>query len=327
MQPLLPVLTAFALLIPALPSSAQPSCLPTPPLPGHPLSIAVEAEGAGPVRIELSRGRDKITVGARNHPPDALVQPAAGAGILVDPSASAQDPGRSWIVGPPRQPVLVPLLPRGRGPGDLYVNRLSFPNGLSAFFSTASGGIGLRIGYDRRLSPVLRFTGGVEFLTYGYHQAHARLGANLPVDIIRVSLVSFPVGLQRQFAAGKRLIPRIGLGVGPILRFDHHPPPPGFYPSTSLRVDTEFGSLTLGSPYPYRATGIGIGIGLNEGFPQLSLTLGGFVDAGLDIRLGENKDFALSLSGRYALARFTDILGHPGDFGGPSLAVGFGKYF
>ena len=47
----------------------------------------------------------------------------------------------------------------------------------------------------------------------------------------------------------------------------------------------------------------------------------------LDIRLGENKDFALSLSGRYTLARFTDTLGHPGDLGGPSLAVGFGKYF
>ena len=60
---------------------------------------------------------------------------------------------------------------------------------------------------------------------------------------------------------------------------------------------------------------------------SMSLTLGGHVSSGLNIRLGEQKDFALTLEGRYTLAHFTNALGSPGDFSGLSLAVGFGKYF
>ena len=69
-----------------------------------------------------------------------------------------------------------------------------------------------------------------------------------------------------------------------------------------------------------------IGLPIDD-FPAVSLTLGGFAAAGFDIRLGEKKELALTVDGRYTLARFVDALGSPGNLGGPGLAIGIGKYF
>ena len=84
------------------------------------------------------------------------------------------------------------------------------------------------------------------------------------------------------------------------------------------------GRATTG--YPYNSLEVGLPLYLDD-FPSMSLTLGGHASSGLNIRLGEQKDFALTLEGRYTLAHFTNALGSPGDFSGLSLAVGFGKYF
>lgn len=209
--------------------------------------------------------------------------------------------------------------------GDVLLpQRSPMLNGLSGFFSSATGGVGFRIGYDRRLSPVVRFIAGTELLTYGYEQSIARLGSAMPANVSRITLVSLPVGLQRQFAAEGRLVPHIGFGAGPILRFDHQLGPSGFYPG-GVGFNAGVGSLGQGLGY---SDGMDLSIGLPiDDFPQLSLTVGGFVASGMDIRLGENKDLALTVDGRYSLTYFTDMLGSPGDFSGFSLAIGFGKYF
>jgi hypothetical protein len=72
---------------------------------------------------------------------------------------------------------------------------------------------------------------------------------------------------------------------------------------------------------------LGLAVNPLDDFPTLSLTFGGFVEAGSDIQFGADRDLALTVSGRYGYARFSDALGSPGDFSGVSLAVGFGKYF
>ncbi len=209
--------------------------------------------------------------------------------------------------------------------GDVILpQRSPMLNGLSGFFSSATGGVGFRIGYDRRLSPVVRLIAGTELLTYGYEQSIARLGNAMPENVSRITLVSLPVGLQRQFAAEGRLVPHIGFGAGPILRFDHQLGPSGFYPG-GIGFGAGVGSLGQGRGY---SNGMDLSIGLPiDDFPRLSLTVGGFVASGVDIRLGENKDLALTVDGRYSLTHFTGMLGSPGDFSGFSLAIGFGKYF
>ena len=207
-------------------------------------------------------------------------------------------------------------------PRGAYLGSPSFPNGLSLFFSSASGGMGMRIGYDRRLSPNRKFTAGIEFLTYGYRQSLSKLGSDLPPDVTRISLISFPVGLRQEFAAENRVVPHLGFGVGPIVRFDHYPSPYLYGYPGSLRFGAGAGASSGGF-----SVGATIPLDGNLGLGRQSLTLGGFIGAGTDIRFGEHKDFALSLQGRYALAYFTDALGRPGDFSGLSFAVGFGKYF
>jgi hypothetical protein len=193
-----------------------------------------------------------------------------------------------------------------------------FKNGLSANFSSLTGGVGFRIGYDRRLSPTTRLIAGTEFTTFGPQQSFKKLGADLPANVTRVTLVATPVGLQRQFNTRKRVVPHLGFGVGPYVRFDHQAGPTSTYPG-----GIGLSAGTLGGQSGYAA---GVGLPIDE-FPQLSLTLGGFAAAGFDIRLGEKKELALTIDGRYTMARFVDALGSPGDLGGPGLAIGIGKYF
>ena len=196
-------------------------------------------------------------------------------------------------------------------------------NGLSGFFSSATGGIGFRIGYDRRLSPAVRLMAGTELLTYGYAQSMSKLGDAMPSGVDRITLISFPVGFQRQFATEATIIPHVGFGVGPILRFDHQIGPITSYPGVGFNAG--IGNAFQGRG---RAGGMDLTVALPiDDFPQLSLTVGGFAAAGFDILLGENRDYAVTVDGRYNLAHFTDTLGSPGSFSGPSLAIGFGKYF
>jgi hypothetical protein len=162
---------------------------------------------------------------------------------------------------------------------------LSDLNRFRAYFSSASGGFGLRIGYDRKINSDLRVTAGTEMLTYGYRKAADILGAQLPKNVTRITLVSLPFGLQQQFGSSNRMIPHIGAAVGPVIRFDHHPGlAPGFYPSyADLRT---------------RGTSSSLGISVNpfDDYPTMSLTFGGFVEAGTDIRLGEDRDLSLTLA-------------------------------
>lgn len=62
-------------------------------------------------------------------------------------------------------------------------------------------------------------------------------------------------------------------------------------------------------------------------FPARSLTAVGFVESSVDIRVGGDRDLAITLAGRYSVTRFTDAIGNPSYFSSLSLAVGFGKYF
>ena len=200
---------------------------------------------------------------------------------------------------------------------------LSSLNGLSGYFSSATGGFGFRFGYGRRVTPVTRLTAGMEFLTYGFQQTLKRLGSDLPAGVTRVTLVSIPVGLQRQFRQDGRVVPFVGLGAGPYFRFDHQAVSTGYYPGG---ISFSGGSSYLRNGDQSSALGLRIGLPF-EGAPTISATLGGYVGSGLDIRVGADQDFAITLDGRYTLARFTEALGSPGDLSGFSLGIGFGRYF
>lgn len=270
-----------------------------------------------------------ITIGTTTVGPDGnirvgtltsqLVAPLDSAAIMPDgPTDLYIDPR---LLNGPGQPVfgnedrLFPFGP-GYGPGS---DAVTFLNNMGLFFSTASGGFGFRINYDRKLSPQLRFIASPEFLTYGLLKAASILGDQMPEGTTRVTLISIPIGLQRQFASKSRLNPHIGFGVGPMMRLDHRSPRPGYYPYNSLGIDNTFGNGR-------NSLGLSVPLYLDD-FPRTSLTLGGHVASGLNIRLGAKKDLALTLEGRYTLARFVDELGSPGNFSGLSLAIGFGKAF
>ncbi len=302
MQHLVPVLALMAFFVSAGSSAAEET-----PVLLHPSGVP---QVLLPGIVEDGR----IVVGG----PQVAPAPGVSGGVR---------PATDLIMGPALNQRPSPMQPAYPRPVGELVNRPPDLNRLNAFFSSASGGFGFRMAFDRRISPTLRFTSGPEFLTYGLQQSLARLGSAMPEGVTRITLMSIPVGFQRQFAAQDRVIPHIGFGVGPIVRFDHRAGAPGFYPGYSgygygpggVSVNTGFGSGAGGGS-------VGIGLPL-EDFPQLSLTMGGFVGTGMNIRLGKKKDLALSVEGRYTLARFTESLGSPGDFSGLSVAIGFGKYF
>ena len=191
-------------------------------------------------------------------------------------------------------------------------------NRLSAYFSTASGGFGFRMIFDRQISPNLRTLIAPEFLTYSFVRSSQILGDQMPTNTTRITLFQLPLGLQHQISPKSRVVPHIGFGVGPILRFDHRSPRPGYYPNNgSFRAGFQNGQDALGFTFPI----------LTEDYPDLSLTLGGHAAAGVSFKLGSKKDLGLSVEGRYTLAKFTDAFGSPGDFSGFSLGIGFGKHF
>ena len=314
----------FLTMLFALPCAGQSP--PVIPLPGQEIQPVQEAKpdvtvqvGTQTVWIDTkARIRIKTPTGEvyldPNAQPQAVAKPMPGqqATDLLLPNLPGNGPGRSF--DQPLNPY-TPYPYLGYSPG-----LPEYPNRLSAYFSSASGGFGFRIGFDRRLSPKVRFTAGPEMLTYGLTRAFDILGDSMPQNITRITLLSLPLGLQRQFVPEKRVIPHVGFAAGPILRFDHRSGLPGLSP---FGYGSRIGATT---GYPHNSLEIGLPLSLDD-FPSMSLTLGGHVSSGLSIRLGEQKDFALTLEGRYTLAHFTDALGSPGDFSGLSLAVGFGKYF
>ena len=319
MQRIFSILASVALLISTCPAAAEEALRPSNVTAAdHPALQPVRVEGGSIViHVPVDGGSGEAVVDIVVPNPPVPAGPASygpESDILIDPAlvrmkgALKQIP---TIVGP-NYPVR----------GNVTPNRPPDLNGLNAFFSSATGGFGFRIGYDRRLSPVLRLTAGPEFLTYGFEKSVAKLGGAMPLDVTRISLMSIPVGLQRQFNTQARLVPHVGFGAGPIVRFDHRSGPPGFY-------DYGYGPGGIGISTAadlYGGAGIGVGLPI-EDFPRLSLTLGGFASTGANIRFGKKKDIAISVEGRYTLAHFIDVLGNPGDFSGFSVAVGFGKYF
>ena len=142
----------------------------------------------------------------------------------------------------------------------------------------------------------------------------------MPDGITRVTLVALPFGLQRQFRSDSRLVPHLGFGAGPLVRFDHR----GLGGGNPYM--TSGANIGMSAGYPQNSLSVGIPLYL-EDFPTLSLTAGGFVSSGANLRFGESRDLALTVEARYTLEHFTDALGNPGDFSGPSLSIGFGKYF
>lgn len=307
----------FATALIALPCAGQ--TIPVIPIPSQEIQPVQGAESGVTVQVGT------LTIGVDTKARIRIKTPT-GEGYL-DPNAQPQAPpmpgqqATDLLLNYPERSLNQTLGPYTPYPYLGYSPGLpEYPNRLSAYFSSASGGFGFRIGFDRRLSPKVRFTAGPEMLTYGLTRAFDILGDTMPQNITRITLLSLPVGLQRQFVPEKRVIPHVGFAAGPILRFDHRGGVPGLSPfgyGSRVRVTTG---------YPYNSLEVGLPLYLDD-FPSMSLTVGGHVSSGLNIRLGEQKDFALTLEGRYTLAHFTDALGSPGDFSGLSLAVGFGKYF
>ncbi len=217
-------------------------------------------------------------------------------------------PGQSILDNPARlSPVYAPL----PDPVELL-------NHIGIFFSTASGGFGSRINYDHKVSPNTRFTASPEFLTYSLSRASTILGDLMPLGTTRITLITIPIGFQRHFAPKSRINPHIGFGIGPIIRLDHRSHQLGYY-GNNLGLDrivrNRHNSLNLTVPLTL------------DDFPSTSLTLGGHLASGLNIHFGSKKNLALTIEGRYTLARFADMLGSPGDFSGFSAAIGFGKAF
>ncbi len=191
-------------------------------------------------------------------------------------------------------------------------------NALSFYFSvTDGGGFGYRMLYDRRIKPALGFNVSGEFSTFGGRRLGS-LEAALPEFTTRVSIIGLFSGLQQRFKDSGRVVPRIGFGAGPIIRVDHQGIPSIY---------------NYNQPYVGVASGQGrnsvnIGIPLNGiDFPTLSLSAGGYANAGLDVVVDEDRLYAINVDARYNLMRFYDSLGNPGDFGGPALYVGFGRRF
>lgn len=192
-------------------------------------------------------------------------------------------------------------------------------NTMAMYISVADGGgFGFRLLYDRRIKPTLGLNLGAEFTTYGGHRL-TQLQAVLPDFTTRVSVIGFYTGLQQRFGDKGRVVPRLGLGAGPILRVDHQAPPLygyGYGPYAGV-----------GSAYGRDYFDVGLPLFGGLDFPRLSLSVGGYVDAGLDVVVDKDRLYAVSLDARYNLIRFFDTLGSPGDFGGPALYVGFGRRF
>lgn len=217
-------------------------------------------------------------------------------------------PGQSVLSNPAR---LSPLYTPMPDPVELL-------NHIGIFFSTASGGFGSRINYDHKVSPNTRFTASPEFLTYSLSRASTILGDLMPLGTTRITLITIPIGFQRHFAPTSRINPHIGFGFGPIIRLDHRSHRLGYY-GNNLGLDRIIrngrNSLNLTVPLTL------------DDFPSTSLTLGGHLASGLNIHFGAKKNLALTIEGRYTLARFIDATGSAGDFSGLSLAIGFGKAF
>lgn len=217
-------------------------------------------------------------------------------------------PGQSVLSNPARlSPVYTPM-----------PDPMKLLNHIGMFFSTASGGFGSRINYDHKISPNTRFTASPEFLTYSLSRSRAILGDLMPSGTTRITLITIPIGLQRHFVPTSRINPHIGFGFGPIIRLDHRSHRLGYY-GNNLGLDrtirNRHNSLNLTVPLTL------------DDFPSTSLTLGGHLASGLNIHFGAKKNLALTIEGRYTLARFIDAMGSPGDFSGLSLAIGFGKAF
>ena len=153
-------------------------------------------------------------------------------------------------------------------------------NHIGMFFSTASGGFGYRINYDRKLSPHTRFMSSPEFITYGLSRSRAILGDLMPPGTTRITLIAIPIGLQRHFAPTSRINPHIGFGFGPIIRLDHRSHRLGYY-GNNLGLDrivrNRHNSLNLTVPLTL------------DDFPSTSLTLGGHLASGLNIHFGAKK--------------------------------------
>lgn len=196
-------------------------------------------------------------------------------------------------------------------------------NALAMYFSVMDGGgFGFRLLYDRRIRPTLGLNVSGEFTTYGGRRL-SNLQAVLPDFTTRVSVVGVFTGLQQRFRDRGRVVPRLGFGAGPILRVDHQTPslygyPYGYYgPYGGIGGGYGGSYYNFGLPLPFSS----------YDFPRLSLSAGGYADAGLDIVVDRDRLYAVSLDARYNLIRFFDALGSPGDFGGPALYVGFGRRF
>lgn len=257
-----------------------------------------------------SRGEIKIHIpeGTLTLPTDSLSTAPKGPSGPYAPCILG-GPGQSVLSNPARlSPVHTPL----PDPVELL-------NHIGIFFSTASGGFGSRINYDHKISPNTRFTASPEFLTYSLSKASTILGDLMPPGITRITLITIPIGLQSHFAPTSRVNPHIGFGLGPIIRLDHRSHRPGYYYGNNLGLDrivrNGHNSLNLTVPLTL------------DDFPSTSLTMGGHLASGLNIHFGEKKNLALTIEGRYTLARFIDALGSPGDFSGFSAAIGFGKAF
>lgn len=281
--------------------------------PNMPVEITIDVPSIDPELADLILIGIGVAQRKREYPGGGSIPaPDRGGERIFQGDVIIMPPGlhglqQSDIYNPVHDFVTRPGLP---GPDLSYLNR------FRGYFSSASGGFGVRIGYDRRIRSDLRLTAGTEMLTYGSRRAADILGAKLPESVTRITLVSLPLGLQQQFGAENRVIPHIGVAVGPVIRFDHHAGiAPGFYPSyTNIRTGQSSSSF-------------GVTVNPFQDFPTMSLTFGGFVETGADVRFGEDRDLSLTLAGRYGITRFHDSLGNPGDFSGMSISIGFGKYF
>ena len=257
-----------------------------------------------------SRGEITIHIpeGTLSFPTDSLSTAPKGPSGPYAPCILGS-PGQSVLSNPARlSPVYTPL-----------PDPMELLNHIGIFFSTASGGFGSRINYDHKISPHTRFTASPEFLTYGLSRASTILGDLMPLGTTRITLIAIPIGLQRHFAPTSRINPHIGFGFGPIIRLDHHSHRPGYYYGNNLGLDR----ISLNGRNSLNLT---VPLTLDD-FPSTSLTLGGHIASGLNIHFGAKKELALTIEGRYTMARFIDAMGSPGDFSGISLAIGFGKAF
>lgn len=187
-------------------------------------------------------------------------------------------------------------------------------NGFGATFVVASGGLGVRWNYHRKLNSIFATGLGFELISYSASRVLQKLNVAKNPHIDRVTVLSIPLGFRGSLGFLSRFVPHLEAGIGPYIRFDHQEQiGPDRIQSYANDIVSDI-NLLIDLVFPQR-------------LPKMSFAFGAFVGGGFDILVGKNLDVAITVNGYHHYVRFSENAFQPGDFSGFVVSVGLMKYF